>query len=74
MYIPYEEALPSNLKGVKITVTVQRLIKKVGSSFLLILSLREILNHKNWYATWLELSPLVYGWFLIENIFWKAKK
>ena len=38
MYIPYEEVLPSNLKGAKITVNVQTLIKKFGSSSGLILS------------------------------------
>ena len=69
VYIPYEEALPSSLKVTIITVDVQRLIIKVSSSSGLILSLREIFNHKNWYTAWLELSPLVYGWFLIENIF-----
>ena len=36
VYIPYEKALPSNLKGAKITVNVQRLIKNVDSSFGLI--------------------------------------
>ena len=45
-YIPYEEALLSNLKGANITVNVQRLIKKVGSSSGLILSLREIKPQK----------------------------
>ena len=60
-YIPYEEALLSNLKGANITVNVQWLIKKVGSSSGLILSLREILNHRNWYTAWLELFPVVYG-------------
>ena len=72
VYISYKEALPSNLKGAKIISNIQRLIK-VGSSSGLILSLRESLNHINWYTAWLELSPLLYGWFLIENIFWKAK-
>ena len=56
VYIPYEEALPSNLKSAKITVNVPRLIKKVGSSWL-ILSLREMLNGRNWYTAWLELFP-----------------
>ena len=56
VYIPYEEALPSNLKSAKITVNVPRLIKKVGSSWL-ILSLREMLNSRNWYTAWLELFP-----------------
>ena len=81
----YEEALPNNLEGAKITVNVWRLIKNVGLSSGLILSLREILNHRNWYTASLELSPVVCGWFLIdligsncynliENIFWKAKK
>ena len=75
VYGPYKEALPSNLKDAKITVrNVQRLIKKVGSSSGLILPLSEILSHRNCYNAWLELSPLVCGKFLIENVFWKAKK
>ena len=49
VYILCEEALPSNLKGTIITVNVQRLIKKAGSSSGLKLLLREIINHRNWY-------------------------
>ena len=74
VYIPYERALPSSLKGAKITVIVRRLITKVVSSSGLILSLREILHHINSYTARLTLFPLVYDWFLIENMLLKAKK
>ena len=74
VYIPYERALPSSLKGAKITVIVRRLITKVLSSSGLILSLREILHHINSYTARLTLFPLVYDWFLIENMLLKAKK
>ena len=46
VYILYEEALPSNLKGAKITANVQRFIK-VGSSSGLILFSRATLNCMN---------------------------
>ena len=38
VYIPDEEALPSNFKGIKIIVNIQRLINKVGLSSGLIMS------------------------------------
>ena len=72
-HIPYEETLANNFKGAKITANVSRLIKKVDSASDLTLSLREISNHRNWHTAWLELSPVVFGWFFIESLFWKAK-
>ena len=40
VYILYEEALSSNLKGSKITLNIQRLIRKAGSSFWFIIVIK----------------------------------
>ena len=72
-HIPYEETLASNFKGAKITANVSTLIKKVDSSSDLTLSLRKISNNRNCHTAWLELSPVVFGWFFIESLFWKVK-
>ena len=55
----------------KLLQTFKDLSKRLVPVSGLLLSLKDILNRrsKTGYTAWLELSPLVYGWFLIESIY-----
>ena len=56
-----------------LTVSVQKLCKKTGRHSGLMQNVRAHLRqeYKMWWTSWLVLVPLSYGWYRIDNVFWR---
>jgi len=70
VYISFPEMLPKPFHG-KHIVSVNKLIRDFGSFSGVMLELKQIINHPKWNLAWLILICHGFGWYIIENIFWK---
>ena len=73
IYVPSQEILPKANKGM-VKVNTQLLVCNAGPFSGLILELKRIIKHKSWNLAWIEMCLISYGWYIIENVFWKTKK
>ena len=57
-----------------VKVNMQRLICNAGPFCGLVVELKRIIKHKRWNLAWIEMCLILFGWYIIENDFWKTKK
>lgn len=73
VYVPRVDILPKAIQG-RIVVNVQRIIRNFGPFSGLSLELKNIINHPRWNSAWIEIVVYAYGWYVLENLFWKSRK
>ena len=72
IYIGISDALAKEKKS-RITASVLRLVRQLGSFNGPALELKRILSSKGWNSTWIEVMPEALSWYVITNIFWTKK-
>ena len=73
IYINVCDYLPNPLKNSELVVNIQRLIRNFGSASSIVMELKRTVQSRFWNTAWLVLLSENYGWYIIENIFWKKK-
>ena len=60
-------------KKSRITVSVFRLVRQLGSLSGPVFELKRILSSKRCNSAWIKLIPEAFSWYVITNFFWRKK-
>ena len=75
IYISHPEMLPKVGKITNtLTVNVQRFAREFSSASGIVKEIKRIIQHPRWNSAWLILQKEAFSWFIILDIFWKAKE
>ena len=74
VYFSWTDCLPAAKDG-KVLVNKNKIIKTMGKGSGLVVSLKETISESRWHFVVgaLELLAQSYGWYIIQNIFWKKR-